>query len=155
MIRNCVICESEFKCSPSDKKVTCSTGCRSERARRAKTAKGRSWNTESKSQLSAKGQTENLKSGTPAAKQSPKSGSFETNVNAKNWILVDPTGKEHRVRNLRLWCKNNAAGIFGREPDQVRLGFSQVKRSMQGKRLKSPVMHYMEWSLKDTWSQGR
>ena len=33
--KKCVICGKEFPCSPSDKTVTCSPACRSERARRA------------------------------------------------------------------------------------------------------------------------
>jgi hypothetical protein len=152
MIKHCVICGGRFTCPPSDKKVTCSPECRSERARRAKTAKGRKWSNKSKETLSTKGQTANLKLGTSAALVSPLSGSFETNVNAKEWILVDPLGKEYHIRNLRLWCKNNASDIFNREPDQVRAGFSEIKRSMQGKRPKAPVFTYMGWSLKDTWS---
>lgn len=152
MIRKCVICGTDFKCYPSDKKITCSKACSIEQKRRSHNGKRNKWNHESKQKKSAAGMTENLLKGTPAAMRSPRSGSFETNVNAKEWILVDPDEKEHHIRNLSLWCKRNAAEIFGREPHQVRSGFMQIKRSMQGKRRDRPAMHYMDWALKDTWS---
>lgn len=152
MIRQCIVCGKDFICSPSDKTITCSKSCSIVRKQQSHKGVHNSWNQNSRERKSVEGMTDNLRKGTSAAKRSPRSGSFVTNVNAKDWILVDPTGKEHHVRNLRLWCKNNAAEIFGREPDQVRSGFTQVKLSMQGKRPKSPVMYYMEWGLRDTWS---
>lgn len=152
MIRKCIICGTNFKCSPSDKKITCSKVCSVERKRQSHKGKSNQWSLESRFKKSIEGQTNNLRKGTPAALISPRSGSFETNINAKDWILIDPDGNEHQIRNLNLWCKNNAYDLFGREPEQVRAGFLQIKRSMQGKRPKNPAMYYMGWSLKDTCS---
>ncbi len=153
MIRNCIICGAEIKCSPSDKIITCSKACSIIRKQQSHKGKRNIWSEESRKRKASEGETENLKKGTPAALLSPKSGSFETNVNAQDWILIDPDGNLHYIRNLSLWCKNNAAEIFGRTPHQVKTGLLQIKRSIQGKRSKSPVMHYREWGLKDTWSQ--
>jgi hypothetical protein len=147
MIKQCVVCGSDFICSPSDRKVTCGQpDC--VRINKSRTHQGKSnqWSDESKCNLSAKGQTTNLSKGTPAAKLSPIAGSFETNHNAKYWVLVSPEGVEYKVRNLALWCKNNAYR-FDRTPIQVDKGIRQIKRSMQGKTKRS-VGSYLGWRLK-------
>lgn len=51
--------------------------------------------------------TDILKLGTPASLQSPKSGRFFTNVNAKEWILIYEFGRVHHVMNLLEWAINN------------------------------------------------
>lgn len=52
-------------------------------------------------------QQESVKKATAAAQKSPLSGRFETNVNAKEWVLMDPTGKTYKCTNLRNWIRNN------------------------------------------------
>ena len=52
-------------------------------------------------------QQECAKKGTAAAQKSPLSGRFETNINAKEWVLMDPTGKTYKFTNLRNWIRNN------------------------------------------------
>ena len=52
-------------------------------------------------------QQESAKKATAAAQKSPLSGRFETNINAKEWVLMDPTGKTYKCTNLRNWIRNN------------------------------------------------
>lgn len=150
MIKYCVICGAEYKAAPSDKRSTCGKpDC--VRANQILSHRGKSnvWKKESKQALSARGQTINLLKGTAAAQQSPIAGSFETNRNAKSWVIVSPEGKEYYCRNLNLWCKNNCY-LFNRTPVQISEGFRQIKRYYQGK-TKRAVTSYLGWSLK-LWS---
>ena len=90
MIRTCVVCGKEFKCSPSDKIVTCSKEC--SRINKSYTHKGKSnkWSEESKEKLRHKGRTANLEKGTEA--------------NTKIWKLTSPEGRIYICKNLALWC---------------------------------------------------
>lgn len=45
---------------------------------------------------------------TDAAKQSPKSGKFETNIHAKEWRLISPDGKAFEIRNLYQFVRDNS-----------------------------------------------
>lgn len=47
------------------------------------------------------------------AKRSPKSGRFETNVNAKEWHLVSPEGKHYQFRSLNCWPEKMAENYLG------------------------------------------
>jgi predicted nucleic acid-binding Zn ribbon protein len=47
---------------------------------------------------------------------SPLTGPYETNRNAKDWHLIDPTGREHRFRNLSLFIRSHPE-LFG--PDDL------------------------------------
>ena len=137
MIKKCVVCGTEFRCPPSAKKVTCSKEC--SRIRKRETHKGKKniWSEESKRELAERGETENLKLGTKAAKKSPKSGRFETNVNAIDWHLISPEGAEYKFHSLNFWLRENCRDLFGCEPDSrefnnVRSGLSGAKRAMKG-----------------------
>jgi len=145
MIRYCIICGEPFKCSPSDKKVTCSQECRKIRAGKA-AQKPRQWSEAARQKQSARGKTDNLKMGTPAAQKSPIAGSFETHYNALIWTIKSPDNVVFTVRNLNLWIKNNLNLFSGNTAEQVRMGFLQVKRSIEGKR-KHPVASYKDWQL--------
>lgn len=147
MIRICAICGAPFKCSPSDKIVTCSPVCRRERARRAKIGKGIKWPDQSRQKLTQKGQSPNLMKGTPAAMVSPIAGSFETNKQALVWTIISPEGIEYEVRNLNLWIKQNAYILPG-TIEQAHAGFMQIKRSMLGKTKRS-VGQWKGWRLID------
>jgi hypothetical protein len=148
MIKQCIICGKDFKASPSDKKVTCGKiDCVRINKSRTHQGKRNVWGKESKRNLSVRGQTANLSKGTPAAKISPIAGSFETNINAKDWVLVSPDGKEYKCRNLNLWAKNNC-DLFDRTPAQIAAGFKQIKRHCEGK-TKRTVTSYLGWGLKD------
>lgn len=155
--RECIICGKKFQCYPSDKNVTCSKECRKERQRRIVLKKPVLWGEEAKEKLSQKGQTENLKKGKEAAKKSPKAGRFETNINAKTWILIDPTGKEIIVKNLLLWARENAE-LFDKEKNdksskQIRAGFAAIAQTIKGNRGTTGkprgATTYKGWTLKE------
>ena len=76
--------------------------------------------------------------GTPAAQKSPKSGKFLTNVNAKDWHLISPDGKEYKFHSLNFWLRENGDKLFGCVPDSkefknVSTGLSGAKRAMLGR----------------------
>lgn len=113
--KTCVICGTVFADSPSNKRVTCgSPDCIRENKSRKHAGITYKWSDEAKLRV-PKVQNENLKKGTYAAQQSPIAGRFETNRNAKKWILIDPDGKEHHCQNLMEWARNNCE-LFGKEP---------------------------------------
>lgn len=145
-LKICLNCGKWFKCPPSDKTVTCSTSCSSRHRRRKHYGKRNRWCDQSRQMLSERGQTANLKLGTPAAQLSPKSGPFETNQNAKAWIVISPHGEPYEVRNLALWCRENES-LFG--PDSARTayaGLRQVKAWLMGRK-KRMVSQWKGWSL--------
>ena len=150
MIKFCVICSKKFVASPSDRKVTCSKPCQRERARRANTAKGRKWSNKARELLSRHGQTQNLKLGTPAALKSPIAGPFETNINAKGWVVVSPEGKEYVFRNLNLWCREHEDILPG-TAKTASGAFRMLKRAKLGK-TKRAVTQWKGWILK-SWSE--
>lgn len=154
--RKCVICGNEFECYPSDKKVTCSNVCRRERQRRIALKRPVKWSDNAKKRLSERGQTENLKLGTDAAKESKIAGRFETNREAKIWTLIDPSGKEVIVRNLLLWARENTE-LFGKPPgdksaEQISCGFRAIAQTLTGARgvpgKQRGALSYFGWTLK-------
>ena len=44
-----------------------------------------------------------------AAQNSPLAGRFETNINAKTWKLIDPSGNRHVCTNLSLFVRSRPA----------------------------------------------
>lgn len=137
MIRKCIICGKGFKCSPSDKIVTCSKECSRIHKSHVHTGRVNLWSQESKDRLSAAGQTANLKLGMEAAMRSPKSGRFVTNINAIDWHLVSPEGKHYYFHSLAFWLRQNCQELFGCTPDSreyknVSSGLRGAKRAMLG-----------------------
>lgn len=104
------------------------------------------WSDESRTRLAKKGQTGNLKKGTPAAQQSPVAGPFETNQEAKLWSLISPSGQEYTVVNLKLFIRENA-GLFDGTVEQAHAGLRQIQLSMMGK-TKRTVSQWKGWRLK-------
>lgn len=138
--RACVICGKEFETPPSSNSVTCSPACRSEYVRRRMTGKKRTDETRQKISNSTKGRDMSALSGVgkEAAKRSPNSGRFETNVNAIDWHLISPEGKHYYFRSLNNWLRENCLELFGCEPDSreyrnTRSGLTGAKRAMLGK----------------------
>lgn len=96
------------------------------------------WSEESRTRKAAQGKTANLALGTPAAQKSPKSGKFLTNINAKDWHLISPDGKEYKFHSLNYWLRENGDKLFGCAPDSkefknVSTGLSGAKRAMLGR----------------------
>lgn len=142
----CIVCGKAFACPPSDKTVTCSPECRSKYASMRKRGKSFSAETRAKISASAKGRDMSgiQEAATTAALKSPKSGPFETNVNAKSWRLISPEGKEYRCRNLNLWVRSHTE-LFGVESTKdncarIRAGLQQAK---SGKRAST----YKGWQV--------
>ena len=137
----CVICGKEFDCSPSRNIVTCSHECKIKYL--SKNHKGLKHTLAAKNKMSdARLQNpkcaELQKSATDAAKKSPKSGRFTTNVHAIDWHLVSPDGKDYYFHSLNFWMRENCKELFGFEPDSKQFynavsGLERVKRSMLGK----------------------
>ena len=158
MNKICLVCGSTFSAPPSSKKITCSRACSSAHRAKIMTGKSRPWSDDARARLSQKDRPEPLNLGTPAAKKSPKSGRFESNINAKDWILISPSGEEFIVRNLLSWARENCE-LFEKPPTdrsavQIRSGFAAIARTLEGKRGADGskyrgAMTYFGWTLKE------
>lgn len=133
----CIICGKAFFCPPSDKTVTCSLECRSKYA--SIRGSKRVWKSETKSKMSIAAQGRDMSElqviGAEAARKSPKSGPFETNINSNDWRLTSPDGKVYRCRNLNFWVRSHV-DLFGLEPTKqnfirIQKGLRQAKRGKQ------------------------
>ena len=158
--KSCIICGKSFESPPSDKTATCSIECRKEYARRRK--KGKTLSDDAKRKISEKAKGRDLSALQPiaveAAKQSPNSGRFETNVNAIDWHLISPEGKHYFFHSLSFWLRENGLELFGCKPDSkewknVRSGLSNAKRAMLGK--KYPCCTYKGWQVIPTESDTK
>lgn len=77
---------------------------------------------------------EKMKAGVAA---SPLAGPYETHSGAKDWHLVDPSGTEHRFRNLSLFIRSHAElfdpddilprGLNGTGPCRAATGLSNIR----------------------------
>lgn len=151
----CVICGKAFQSPPSDKKVTCSQECRKNYAAKRMSGKKRSAETKKRISASSKGRdmTEIQKLGTDSAKLSPKSGRFETNINAIDWHLVSPDGKHYHFHSLNFWLRENCRELFGCDPDgrafnNIKSGLAGAKRAMLGKKYNCTT--YKGWQVLPT-----
>lgn len=158
MIKKCLVCGKEFKCSPSAKIVTCSKECSRKRRSGLLKGKERSKAVRSKISKSAKGRdmSELQIKGTAAAMQSPKAGRFETNSSAKKWVLLSPDKQIYERMNLREWLRNNAQELFGVEPTDENIGrighgFSTIKRNLKARK---STITYKDWTLLN-WSDEK
>lgn len=131
----------EFKTSPSAKKVTCSNECRHKYAVIRSTGRKKSVEEKKKISDAHKGKdTYQIRMlAIEASKASPKSGKFETNVNAIDWHIVSPENVHYRFHSLNNWLRLHGEEHFGCKPDtqqfyNVVSGMSQVRATMLGKR---------------------
>lgn len=154
-IKTCVECGAKFYSPPSAKTVTCSLECRRRHAQ--KTHMGHEVLSETRQRISAAGKLRDMselqKIALEAAKNSPNSGRFETNVNAIDWHLISPEGKHYYFHSLSHWLRQNVKELFGCEPDSreynnVRSGLTGAKRAMMGK--KYPCCTYKGWRVQPT-----
>ena len=153
----CIICGTMFNKSPSDNVLTCSPEC--SRRRRSEALTGHSVSDETRHKISSaateRGFTENLAKGTPAARNSPKGGRFDTNASAKSWTLTSPDGRQFTCTNLNNWIRTHA-DLFGTEPtdDNVRrvsAGFRVIKRNIKRNR---GGQTYKGWRI-DDWDDRK
>lgn len=140
MIKNCLVCGKEFQASPSAKKVTCSKECL--KIRRSQISRGKKMSETAVERMSARaksrGFTDNLKKGTQAAMASPKAGRFDTNINAKDWVLISPFGETYKCHSLTNFIRKNPQlfDIDGsdEEVNRVAAGIRTIKGNMKHNR---------------------
>lgn len=147
MQRACIICGTVFNAPPSSKKTTCSGACSSEQKRRSHKGKANHWAPSARAQLSERGQTDNLKKGMPAARQSPIAGPFETNQMAKSWEIVNlDSGARYEMLNLRKFCRDHP-DFFVPDPWQnAYAGLRQVQAWLNGTAPRT-VSRWKNWTL--------
>lgn len=150
MIKNCLVCGREFSSPPSAGKVTCSRECKCKR--RSQLLRGHKVSADAKTKISAaakeRGQTENLKKGTPAAMVSPKAGRFETNSSAKDWTIMSPSGDVYNIVNLKNWIREHM-DLFDdcyteEDVNRISAGFRVAKNNMEKGR---NTVTYKGWSI--------
>lgn len=151
-IKFCVECGKPFECPPSEETVTCSLECRRIHAKRRQTGVKRSEETRKKISAAAQGRdmADLQRIAVEAVKASPKSGKFETNINAKDWHLISPEGKHYRFHSLNFWLREHCREFFGCEPDSrgfinAASGLRGAKRAMLGG--KYPCCTYKGWQV--------
>lgn len=155
-VKICAECGKPFECPPSDKTVTCSQKCRSIHASKRQT--GKKMKEESRAKMAAAAKSRDMRSlqkiATEAAKASPNSGRFETNINAKDWHLVSPEGKHYHFHSLNFWLRENCKIFFGCDPDSREFknaasGLRGAKRAMLGKISEGqrPCCTYKGWKV--------
>lgn len=155
--RVCAICRKLFPAPPSATASTCSRRCyQAWCSRLHKGLPGRKWSESEKRRKAEQGRPEGLKLGTAAAQKSPLAGRFATNQEAKCWILIDPSGKEIPVRNLRMWAREHTE-LFGKPPgdksaNQIARGFMAIAQTLRGSRgtpgKQRGATSYLGWGLK-------
>lgn len=129
--RKCVVCGKLFW-HPQKVVITCSLECEKENRRR-----------NGKEGYAAK----NLALAQEAAKLSPNSGRFETNVMAKSWVIESPDGKVYEVNNLRLWAENHAELLPPKtSAKKFANGIGNIKRTLLGKG-DQKAFQYKGWHL--------
>ena len=104
--KTCVICGKSFACPPSSKTVTCSKECNVAHHRNLQTGVHYKWSEEQKQKL-RDNPSENLTMWRKAHMLSEKSGRFETNINAKHWILKSPDNQIYEFDNLSLFISDH------------------------------------------------
>lgn len=150
----CAVCGKLFAAPPSDKTITCSPECKSMQRKLALTGAPHKWGEEAKERRRRTHTAEVMaplqEKATIASNQSPLSGPFETNMEAKEWVLIDPAGEKHFCKNLMLWARKNC-DLFGKEFSdksavQIAQGFYAVAATLAGKR-KTAATTYKGWTL--------
>jgi len=144
-IKKCVICAAIFEAPPSSKKITCSKACSKMRKSASHAGKSNVWSADSREKLSERGQTGNLKRGAEVTKILPHTGAFETNKEAKVWLLLSPDNIEYKVRNLALFCRENPQ-LWDGTSTNAYAGLRQIQAWLCGKR-KRKVSTYKGWQL--------
>ena len=144
--KTCVICGTLFYAPPSSKRATCSPEC-SRLRRKQYTPTGGNWSEASREAARIRALSQGFHAtGTEAAKKSPKSGPFASNINAKRWRIRSPEGMEYEFNNLLLWARENAHLFDNASATTIAHGFYTLKRSMDGKTVR-PTSGYKGWTI--------
>lgn len=143
----CVVCGQEFACPPSDKTLTCSEGCSSERKKTTHTGLHYQWSEAARERRRQSGAQPDQAKGTAAALRSPIAGPFETHHTAKVWRLLNLDTREVYVaQNLRKWCRDHA-DLFAPDPWQnAAAGLRQVQRWLN-QTAPHKVTRWKNWTL--------
>ena len=145
--KKCPICGSVFQAPPSSKKITCSPKCSAERKRISHIGKHNVWSDEKKDALKAKGYPSAFRFGTKAAQKSPVAGPFETNQNAKHWVLKSPKGVLYEFDNLTLFVRKHPE--FFPNPKSARSALAASAACLAGKPY--PSRKYRQFSQYKGW----
>jgi hypothetical protein len=147
MDKICVICGARFTAPPSAKKVTCGQRpCVRTNTVRTHRGVANTWNAAARQRVAQRGQTANLRQGTPAAQHSPRAGPFATNQEAKDWWVTSPVGHTYTIRNLRAWCREHP-DLFAPDPwPNAYAGLRQVQAWLMGKTARM-VSQWKGWTL--------
>lgn len=134
-MKTCVVCGKKFYASPSSEKKTCSKAC--EHLERSEIGRTRS-------------SSKRLILAHEAASKSPNSGRFDTNTQAKSWVIRSPEGVVYEIDNLKKWARDNE-DILPSSPIRFYGGIIDIKRTFLGKR-KRGYSQYKGWVLL-SWSE--
>lgn len=150
MIKKCVQCKAEFYAPPSSKKITCSKECSSAHRKEMLTGVKRSEEVKENMSKSAKERQsfQNLSKGTPSAKVSAKGGRFETNSNAKGWVLLSPDKKVYKCVNLQEFIRKNIelfeCELTDENVSRISHGFYRAKKNIKEN---SNTITYKDWTI--------
>lgn len=152
----CPVCRKLFKSFPSAKKTTCSEDCSKKWGNYIRTGRRFKWSEKSKKAARESGLWDDMDEAAARARArkvgDPRFERTEENITSKIWVLVDPSGNEHIVRNLKLWASENYEK-FGKDDSersikQIAQGFYMIALSLRGKKA-PPRLTYFGWTLKD------
>lgn len=152
----CPVCRKLFKSFPSAKKTTCSEECSKKWGNYIRTGRRFKWSEKSKKAARESGLWDDMDEAAARARArkvgDPRFERTEENITSKIWVLVDPSGNEHIVRNLKLWASENYEK-FGKDDSersikQIAQGFYMIALSLRGKKA-PPRLTYFGWTLKN------
>lgn len=152
----CPVCRKLFKSPPSAKKATCSEECSKKWGNYVRTGAKFRWSKDAKKTARESGLWDDMDEAAERAREGkvgdPRFERTEENIYSKIWVLVDPSGNEQTVRNLKLWASENHEK-FGKDNSeksikQIAQGFYMIALSLRGKKI-PPRLTYFGWTLKD------
>lgn len=149
-IRACPTCLTTFEALIKSRKIACSAPCAAELQAQGWASIREMWTGEGSKVRIARERRERAMRlqpvGVAAAKLSPRSGRFASNINASAWIVVAPHGERIEVRNLRLWCSQNAHLFAPHDWRNAYAGLRMVAAWLRGKTVRQVSM-WRGWSI--------
>lgn len=151
----CPVCGQEFYCSPSDKTITCSPECSSQRRTAVLTGRNRTAEEKTAIRQAAikRGRPQSYDAFIAANAASPKCQRGEMHSAAKKWrIRYIETGEEHEFTNLAEWIRKNI-DRFARKSENIDDDIKRISHCFY--KIKSNLMHgrncitYTGWQIID------